>query len=162
MSVWNSALNEETSLNKKLASSFAQASVECCFVCLFVFLIFYFTRWKQRVFTCCANGSFMWSDSLFLHHFLIKENNPRRGQLLQTNKAKHGRLTFMWKNNWIQNLSEGVDRLIFFFLNRKSDVKRWASRNGNKLSSSVIKLLFLFPFLFKSSGLGFFFILFFS
>lgn len=30
--------------------------------------------------------------------FLIKENNPRRGQLLlQTNKAKHGRLTFTWR-----------------------------------------------------------------
>ena len=89
---------------------------------------------------------------------LFKEKKyPRRGQQ-EANKAKHGRLTFIWKNIWIQNLSEGVDR--FFFLNGKSDVKRWASRNGNKLSSSVIKLLFLFPFLFKSSGLVFLFFIF--
>lgn len=157
MSVWNAALNEETSLNKKLASSFAQASMECCFVCVFNFLLY---PMKTTCFYVLCKWFFhvVW-QFIFASFFLIKENNPRRGQQLpQTNKAKHGRLTFTWKNIWIQNLSEGVDR--FFFLNRKSDVKRWASRNGNKLSSSVIKLLFLFPFLFKSSGLGFFFLFF--
>lgn len=159
MSVWNAALNEETSLNKKLASSFAQASMECCFACVFNFLLY---PMKTTCFYVLCKWFFhvVW-QFIFASFFLIKENNPRRGQQLpQTNKAKHGRLTFTWKNIWIQNLSEGVDRF-FFFLNRKSDVKRWASRNGNKLSSSVIKLLFLFPFLFKSSGLGFFLFYFF-
>lgn len=81
MSVWNSALNEETSLNKKLASSFAQASMEC-----FFFLIFYFTQWKQRVFMCCASGSFMWSDSLFFPSFFLKKKNIPEEDNKQTSK----------------------------------------------------------------------------
>lgn len=69
---------------------------------------------------CCANGSFMWSDSLFLqcYFFLIKRKKfPEEGKKI--NKTKHWRV--IQKNIWIQNLPEGVDR---FFLNKKPDVKR--------------------------------------
>lgn len=54
--------------------------------------------------------------------FSTKEKRYQKRTKTITNKAKHGRLTFIWKNIWMQNLPEGVDR--FFFFNRKSDVKR--------------------------------------
>lgn len=95
------------------------------FLFYFIFLIFYFTQWKWSVFMCCANGSFMWFDRLFLPSFFFfstKEKRYQKRTKTITNKAKHGRLTFIWKNIWMQNLPEGVDR--FFFFNRKSDVKR--------------------------------------
>lgn len=133
MSVWNAALNEETSLNKKLASSFAQASMECCFACVFNFLLY---PMKTTCFYVLCKWFFhvVW-QFIFASFFLIKENNPRRGQQLpQTNKAKHGRLTFTWKNIWIQNLSEGVDRFFFF----KQEI--WCQEVGKQKWKQIVFL----------------------
>lgn len=55
------------------------------------FLISYLSNGKKGVFMCCANGSFMWSDSLFLpsFFFLTKETNPGRGKQKQDHTHIH-------------------------------------------------------------------------
>lgn len=73
MSVRNFALNEETSLNKKLASSLHRRPWNA-----FFFFNFVLYPMKTKRFVCCANGSFMWSDSLFFCHrfFKVKKKIP--------------------------------------------------------------------------------------
>lgn len=116
MSVWNSALNEETSLNKKLASSFAQATMEC-FSFLFYFFNFLLYSMKMKCFyvLCKWFLHVVWQAFFAIFFFFsTKEKRYQKRTKTITNKAKHGRLTFIWKNIWMQNLPEGVDR--FFFL----------------------------------------------
>lgn len=155
MFVWNFALNEETSLNRKLASSLHRRRWNAFF--FFNFLL-YPVKTKCFYVLCKWFLHVVWQFIFAI--FLIKGKTPRRGNKQKpTAKQNLEGWHFIWKNIWIQNLPEDVDRF-FFFLTENQMSRGGQSRNGNKWSSSVIKLLFLAPFVFKSSGLAFYFIFF--
>lgn len=106
------ALNGETSLNKKLASSLHRRQQ-------IFFFIFYLTQQKQNsVSMCCANCSVMWSDSFIFAIFLLKKKPT----------AKY------WvdiSSEWtfeIQNLLGSVDR--FFFPKTTTDT-RWCQEGAS-------------------------------
>lgn len=116
MSVWNFALNEETSPNKKLASSLHRRQWNA----FFFFSIFYLPN-ENKAFICAVQMvpscglTVYFLPSFFLFLIKVKEKkNPRRGKPTKTTKQNMEGWRIMWKNIWIQNLSEGVDR--FFFL----------------------------------------------
>lgn len=131
------ALNGETSLNKKLASSLHRRQMNAFFFSTF-------PNKNKTVFLCAVQMVPSCSLTiLFLLFFFQLKEKPRRKRL-----GWH----FIWMNIWIQNLPGGVARFFFFFLNRKTDdVKReQVAMKTNclpqKLSYSFSLIFFFFLF----------------
>lgn len=126
------ALNGETSLNKKLASSLHRRQMNA-----FFFLPFP-TKTKQCFYVLCKWFRHVVWQFYFCYFFFQLKEKPR-GKMLGWH--------FIWMNIWIQNLPGGVARF-FFFQQKNWWCQEGASCDENQLSSSKIKLLFFSHFLF--------------
>lgn len=74
----------------------------------------------------------VWQFIFAIFFFLKKkipeeETNKQKPTTKQNTEGWH----YIWKNIWIENLPEDVDR--FFFFNRKSDAKRWAKQKWKQI-----------------------------
>lgn len=130
MFVWNFALNEETSLNRKLASSLHRRRWNAFF--FFFHFLLYPVKTKCFYVLCKWFLHVVWQFIFAIFFFLKKkipeeETNKQKPTTKQNTEGWH----YIWKNIWIENLPEDVDR--FFFFNRKSDAKRWAKQKWKQI-----------------------------